>query len=220
MHIRARDRNYGSAFSMIYPIPRPVKQPRHRLRRNLVVEEANAIETVDQRAQMLLDPFRTRILGLLREYVDARIEFASERDEQGLQASTARAKQLQSQMWQEDVALVGQYANLRISPIFAQSLGILADLSEERLTAYERRILGTIWFVLILISVLTCFVVGYSMGRRLFLAMFVLPLTVAIVFSLVLVLDNPRTGFIRIEQQSMQRLQLDLRTNAVPNSNQ
>jgi len=39
-----------------------------------VVEEANAIETVDQRAQMLPDPFRTRILGLLREYVDARIE--------------------------------------------------------------------------------------------------------------------------------------------------
>ncbi|HTU47001.1 MAG TPA: hypothetical protein VMF91_18210 [Bryobacteraceae bacterium] len=74
--------------------------------------------------------------------------------------------------------------------------------------------------MLILISVLTCFVVGYSMGRRLFLAMFVLPLTVAIVFSLVLELDNPRTGFIRIEQQSMQRLQLDLRTNAVPNSNQ
>ena len=104
--------------------------------------------------------------------------------------------------------------------MFAQSLGSLADLSEERLAAYERRIPGTIWFVLALISVLTCFVVGYSMRSRLFLAMFVLPLTVAIVLSLVSELDSPRTGFIRVEQQSMQRLQLDLKTNVVPNQEQ
>jgi hypothetical protein len=195
----------------------PMTLPHYEQRRNLVIEEANAIGTVDQRAQMLPQPFGGRIRELLREYVDARIEFASERDDYGVQASTARAKDLQNQMWQQDVAAVGQYPNLGITPIFAQSLGSLADLNEERLAAYERRIPGTIWFVLTLISVLTCFVVGYSMGRRLFLAMFVLPLTVAIVLSLVSELDSPRTGFIRVEQQSIQRLQLDLRTNPLPN---
>jgi hypothetical protein len=188
----------------------PMTLPHYEQRRELVIEEANAIGTVDQRAQMLPQPFQGRIRDLLRQYVDARIAFASERDTQGVLASTARARQLQTQMWQQNVAMLGQYPNLAIAPIFSQSLGTLGDLSEERLAAYERRTPSTIWFVLALISVLTCFVVGYSMRRRLFLAMFVLPLTVAIVLSLVSELDNPRTGFIRIAQESMHRLQQDL----------
>jgi hypothetical protein len=60
------------------------------------------------------------------------------------------------------------------------------------------------------ISVLAFFVVGYSMRCRLFLTMIVLPLTVAIVLSLVAELDNPRTGFVREGQRSMQRLHLAL----------
>ena len=189
----------------------PMTLPHYEQRRNLVIEEANAIGTVEQRAQMVPEPFRGKILGLLREYVDARIEFASERDEQGVRASAARAKHLQDEMWRENVAMAQQNPGLNINPIFAQSLGSLTDLNEQRLVAYETRIPGVIWFVLALISVMTCFVVGYSMGRRLLLSMFVLPLTVAIVLSLVSELDSPRTGFIRAGQESMQRLQSDMK---------
>jgi hypothetical protein len=44
--------------------------------RQLVVDEANAITTVYQRAQVLPEPFRYRILGSLHAYVDARINFS------------------------------------------------------------------------------------------------------------------------------------------------
>ena len=63
----------------------------------------------------------------------------------------------------------------------------------------------------ILISSLTSFVVGYTMRRRVWLGMLVLPLTVAIVLSLVSELDNPRAGLVRVSQQSMLRLQHDLK---------
>jgi hypothetical protein len=98
-----------------------------------------------------------------------------------------------------------------LNPSFAASLDQLADLNELRMAAYEVRIPRTIWLVLVLISVLTCFVVGFSMGRRLLVSMLVLPLTVAIVLSLVEELDSPRVGFIRVGQTSMQRLQQDLK---------
>jgi hypothetical protein len=91
------------------------------------------------------------------------------------------------------------------------ALGGLGDLIEQRLSAAEKRIPGVIWLVLILISVLNCFVVGYSMRRRLLLAMFIVPLTVAIVLALVSELDSPRSGFVHAEQLSMERLQLDLK---------
>lgn len=195
----------------------PMTLPHYEQRRELVIQEANAISTVEQRAQLLPEPSRGRIGALLRQYVDARLEFAKLLNEQAVQASSARAKVLQSEMWKESVEMVRQNPNLNTTPIFVQAVGALGDLNEERLAAFERRLPATIWFVLALISVMACFVVGYSMGRRLFLAMLVMPLTVAIVLSLVSELDSPRTGFIRVGQQSMERLQLDLRSGVPGN---
>jgi hypothetical protein len=40
-------------------------------------------------------------------------------------------------------------------------------------------------------------------------------LTVAIVLTLVSELDNPRTGFVRVNQESMQRVQSDLHAEVV-----
>ena len=48
----------------------------HYEHRRQVVTEANAITTVDQRAQTLPEPFRSEILQSVRGYVDARFEFA------------------------------------------------------------------------------------------------------------------------------------------------
>ena len=50
--------------------------PRYDLRRQLIVDEANAIGTTDLRAQMLPEPARGKSLELLRNYVDARVEFS------------------------------------------------------------------------------------------------------------------------------------------------
>jgi hypothetical protein len=176
----------------------------------------NAIATVDQRAQPLPGPFRSKILQLVREYVDARIEFAKGKlNGHTVLAAIDHAKHLQNEVLQQTVMLVQQNPNV-VTPIFAQALGGLCDLMEQRSAAAEKGIPGAIWPVLILISVLTCFVVGYSMRRRLLLAIFFVPLTVAIVLALVSELDSPRSGFIHAEQLSMERLQLDLRMEVAP----
>ena len=188
--------------------------PYYEARRDLMTQEANAIATLDERAQLLPDPYGQRVRGLLPQYVDARLEFAASEDRDEYRASAAQAGRLESAMWREIVALVRQHPDLVNGPIVAQvSLGLnsVADFRDVRLAADERRIPRTIWLVLSTISVITCFVVGYSMERRLFLAMLVLPLTVAIVLSLVSELENPRTGFIRIQQASMQRVRQELR---------
>jgi hypothetical protein len=192
----------------------PMTLPYYEARRDLMSQEANAISTVDERAQLLPDPYGQRIRDLLPQYVDARLAFAEQQDEAEVRASAAEAARLESAMWHEIVALVREHPDLVNGPIVAQvsaGLNTVADLRDARRAADERRIPGIIWLVLSAIAVLTCFAVGYSMQRRLVLAMFVLPLTVAIVLSLVAELENSRTGFIRIQQVSMQRLRLELR---------
>ncbi|HXC86525.1 MAG TPA: hypothetical protein VNU23_01990 [Candidatus Cybelea sp.] len=203
-------------LSLLLGFSFPMAQPHHEQRRQLVTDEANAIATVDQRAQMLPEPFRGKILQLLRVYVDARLEFAKgDLHDLRVQAAIDHAKHLQNEMLQQTAMLVQQNPNV-VTPLFVQALGGLGDMIEQRLAAGEKRIPSAIWLALILISVLTSLVVGYSMRHRYLLAMFVLPLTVAIVLALVSELDSPRSGFIRVEQQSMERLQLDLRMEVAP----
>ncbi len=206
----ARDR-LTVLLALLLGFSLPMALPHYEQRNQLVTDEADAISTVAQRAQMLSEPYREKILQALGEYIDARLEFASA-DLGGPQmmAAVNHAKHLQNEMWLQSVPLIPQ------TPMFAQSVDRLSDLIEERLAAAERRIPDAIWLVFILISVLACFVVGYSMRCRVLLGMLVLPLTVAIVLSLVSELDNPHAGVIRVSQKSMLRIQQDLKAQAVP----
>jgi TRAP-type C4-dicarboxylate transport system permease large subunit len=82
----------------------------------------------------------------------------------------------------------------------------MTDLSERRLAALENRIPGALWLVLIFMSALTCLLVGFSLRRKALLVILVWPLMISIVLALNADLDSPRTGLIKIGQQSMERL--------------
>ena len=194
----------------------PMALPHYEHRNQLVVDEAGALITVQERAQLLPEPFRGEIMSLLTKYVAARVEFGEAGPNQPVVLdSVHHAEQLQREMWDATARMVQQNPNA-ITPIFVQALGALPDLVEQRLAAEEKRIPVAIWLVVILISALTCFVVGFSMRERFFLGMLVVPLTVAIVLSLASELDNPRTGLVHDGQQSLQRLYLDLGTAPMP----
>jgi hypothetical protein len=187
---------------------------RYDLRKQLIVDEANAIGTTMLRAEMLAEPARSKILDLLQRYLDVRATFNEEGlHEEKLQTSLSHAKQLQDEMWEQSVA-VAQQSPTAITSIFVQSLNESIDLSERRLAALENRIPGGLWVVLIFISMLTCLLVGYSMRRRALLVMVFWPLMISIVLALNADLDSPRAGLIRIGQQSMERLQLSIRGSA------
>ena len=64
-------------------------------------------------------------------------------------------------MWQQTLMLVHPDLTL-VTPMFVQAVGQLSDLIEQRLAATEKHIPTAIWLVFILISTLSCFVVGYT----------------------------------------------------------
>ena len=211
----ARDR-LGVLLSLLLGFSLPMSLPHYEQRLQLVTDEANAISTVAQRAQMFPPSFRDRIFQLLPEYVNARLDFAkSDVDGPSMEAAVRHAQRLQNEMWQQTVAILPQNLSV-LTPTLVQAVGALGDLIEQRQAAAERRIPTAIWMAFILISLLTCFVVGFSMKSRVLLGMLVLPLTIAIVFSLASELDNPRAGLVRESQQSLLRLQQNLEAQALP----
>jgi hypothetical protein len=198
-------------LSLLLGFTLPMAQPHYDHRKELIVEEANAIGTFQLRAQLLPDPYRAKILEKLRDYLNSRVEFGKDdRNEVDVRDSLTRSKHFLGEMNAQAVDLVAHQAPNTLTPLFVQSLNELSDVTEKRLAAEENRIPTAMWLMLLLISMLTCLVTGYAMRARVLLEMLVLPLTVAIVLGLVAELDSPRTGSIRVGQRSMERLQLEL----------
>ena len=183
-------------------------------RRELVVDEADAIETTSLRAQTLPEPFRGKVLELLREYVDARLAYSSAgKGSEELDETLARTKKLQDRIWEQSLA-VAQQKDSPINSIFLQSINETFSWSEKRVAALENRVPVPIWIMLVLISMATCLLVGLDMKRRFWVTTLVWPLMICIVLTLIADLDSPYSGVIQVSQQSMRRLQQDLNTGS------
>ena len=190
--------------------------PRYDLRKQLVMDEANAIATTGLRAAMLPEAQRTEVQSLLVQYVDARIQYSRATVATGdFTAAIERSRSLQSALWQSAVEASRQ-SPTPVTTLFVASLNDTIDLSEKRLTALENRIPPSIWLMLLLIALLTCFTFGYGQRRRFWLVTVVSPLMIAIVMGLIADLDSPRSGFLRPDPRSLERVAHDLK--AAPNS--
>lgn len=203
--VAARDA-IGVLLSLLLAFTLSMVLTRYDSRKQLIVEEADAIGTTRSRAQMLAEPYRSEILALLQRYLDARSSFSDAGlDQEKVNASFSQANALLAEMWQKGVA-VAQQSPTPITSIFLQSLNETTDLSERRLAALENRIPRVLWLVLVFMSTLTCLLVGSSFRRRAFLVILVWPLMISVVLALSADLDSPRTGLIQIGQQSIERL--------------
>lgn len=179
--------------------------PRFDERRQLVVDEANAIGTTMLRAEMLPEPERSKSLDLLRQYAVVRGSFATTGPEQLLQPTKA----LQTQLWQQVVA-VTQKSQTAVIATYISALNETIDVSERRLTAFENRVPKSVWIIIVIVAVFQGFAGGFSLKRKLWFSLLAAPLVVAVLMALIADLDSPHTGLIHVEQNAMERLIKDV----------
>ena len=184
---------------------------RYEIQRGLVSEEANAIGTTYLRARLLPEPHRTEVAGLLREYVDVRLEFyAAGMDREKLQKAYDKTEQLHNRMWAEAVAAAEQDQRAVTTGLFVQSLNDVIDLHAKRVTALENRVPLPMFLMLVFVAATAMGLMGYASGttvhRNLIMTTMV-ALLIATIIALIVDLHRPRQGLIRVSQQSM----IDLR---------
>jgi len=86
-HIESARDGLNVLLSLLLGFMLPMAHPHYDQRKELIVDEANAISTAHLRAQMLPEPFRGKILGELREYLNSRTDFGrGDLDESTLRA--------------------------------------------------------------------------------------------------------------------------------------
>jgi hypothetical protein len=181
-------------------------------RKQLVLEEANAIGTTYLRTAMLPDK-REEIRALLRSYVDNRLEAVrSDR----VANEIVKSEEIQGQLWSAATAVALQHPDSIIVGLFVQSLNEVIDLHAKRVTASLRnRIPGTIWLALLTIATLSLAAMGYHsglVGTVRSLAVIVVAVTFSAVIALIADLDRPQEGSLTVSQQAL----IDVRQSMNP----
>jgi hypothetical protein len=179
---------------------------RYDVRKELEVDEANAIGTTWLRTETLAEPARSAEQQLLKDYVPVRMDFLSAgTDRVAIDRSLVRMNGLQDKMWATAVA-EGVVHRDPVSALFLASLNDTIDISEKRTAAFENRIPVAGWLLLLFMGASSSFLVGMGMSKRSRPLLIVLPLVVGAVMALILDLDSPRAGFITVQQNSMARV--------------
>ena len=187
---------------------------RYDTRKELVIEEANAIGTTYLRALLLPAAQAAETRDLLRRYVDARLEAAASGN---VAEGIARSERLHELLWRQAVTAGAAQADSVTTGLFIASLNDVIDLHAKRLAAWRNRIPGVVWVFLFVTTVLGMASMGYhaalSESRRTVAVIF-LALAFSCALTLVADLDRPREGFLIVSQQAMQDLQDSMRGDA------
>lgn len=184
---------------------------RFEVRKQLVLDEANAIGTCFLRLQLLPTPEDTEIANILREYVNVRVQYGTiGNDPRRLESLSEDTARLQKKFWARAVAYGQKDPNPVTVGLLLQSLNQTIDLESARRMAFQNHVPESVIYVNAVVGILAALLVGYTFGlngRRQIFSMCVLSLAITLVLALIIDLDRPRRGFIRVSQQPMIDLQ-------------
>lgn len=171
-------------------------------RRQVVLAEANSLGTVYLRAGYLPEAASSDVRGLLRAYAALRI---ATDDPVELRVRMTRSVEIHGELWSITEDLARATPDSDVLALFIASLNEMIDLHETRVTAgLYARVPETVLILLLLSTLLTLAMVGYNAGltlRRSPLAAVVLIVVLGAVITLVVDLDRPRDGFLKVSQQ-------------------
>ena len=176
---------------------------RYDTRKQLVLQEANAIGTAYLRAEMLPEPERSEIRNLLREYAALRMKGVTSLMTPEVMAQSGA---LHDRLWAQAVAVAEKDVDPQLRALFVQSINEVIDLDETRLTAGRNRIPDIIWLSLYSVTILTMAALGYEFGlkaERSWPVTLLLTLALMAVLGLIADLDRPQAGFLRASQQAL-----------------
>lgn len=207
-----------TVFGLILGFTFSMSANRFELRKQTMVDEANAIGTSYLRASILSEGPRKEMQGLIRQYLDARIGNYQAAFQSPVVAETnQKANELQGKIW----TLATDEARKSPTPLAASlitSLNEMIDLREKQNFGFENLVPQPVIILLIVLSLLSMTIVGLLNGattaRQITLSL-VFAIGVAATLFLVLDLDRPKRGLIKLSYESFTRLRDDLNKPAI-----
>lgn len=183
-------------------------ESRFDARRQLIVQESNAIGTAYLRIDLLPATAQPQLRDDFRTYTDARIElYRSIADHpEKVPGIVAQTSALQKKIWDQSVAacqqITGSNANATTSLVIS-SLNDVIDITTTRAVAQRTHPPLPIYIALFVLALASSLLAGFGIadpGRRHWLHTFVYAAALAVTIYTIVDLEFPRFGIIRIDR--------------------
>ena len=174
-------------------------------RRDLIVQETNAIGTAWLRVDLLPEATQPQIRNDFRGYLDARIAFYENLGPDRAKAmdQLALSEKLQTKIWAESISAAEQSSSNAVLTLVAGSLNEMIDITTTRLVALQTHPPLPIYVTLVLLAMASCLIAGFGMGdidKRPWLHTAVFALALFLTVYMIIDLEFPRVGIIRIDR--------------------
>jgi uncharacterized membrane protein YoaK (UPF0700 family) len=183
---------------------------RYQARKELVREEANLLRTAWVRADFLPDSDRIEAKNLIRDYTILRLEAVKSLDPAKVKDAMIEAAGIEHHLW--DMAVVNAWKDMNsdIAALYIESLNDVANINASRVVVgLHTRIPEGIWEVLLILTLLAMFSVGYQaaiVGSRRSWATLIMALSFSLVIVMIETLDRSHTSLIPVSQFPMEYL--------------
>jgi hypothetical protein len=183
---------------------------RFQERRELVVEEANAIGTAYLRLDLLPAAAQPALREAFRRYLDARLAgYRALPDIAAARNEAARAQTIQGEIW--NLALAASAGTQPARMLLTPALNDMFDIASTRMAAMQMHPPGVIFGLLFALALLSAVLAGYSAAGkpRDWIRILVFASTLAGAVYVILDLEYPRLGLIRVD--SFDHVLIDVR---------
>jgi len=184
------------------------------IRRDVIVDESNAIGTLSLRAGLLEEPLRGELRETLRAYTGACIALGGSRsDPEELRAARLESEALHTAIWSVvERANQPTTMNATLSSLIS-SANELIDLHELRLASVENQLPAALFLLLLAVGALAIAFLTWSFGaasQRGRTPMLLLALLVGAVLLLIMDVNRPQRGRIEVGVAPLERVEESL----------
>lgn len=172
-------------------------------RREIIVEEANAIGTAIMRCDLYPDSVRNDLRPMFKAYVDARITYYEAGiDKEKLDNSLQESQKYSDLIWERVTAFSHNKENVFPSQQMVPALNQMIDIVTTRDADRNAHVPESILWMLFLLTLAGSFVTGYGSKSRSFNWVIVIGFSIMTVMTIYLILDldRPRRGIINMDQ--------------------
>ena len=182
-------------------------------RRNLIVEEVNAIGTAYLRLDILPVEAQPGLRDSFRRYLDSRIHvYRKYPDRAAVATELENVKRAESQIWTQ--AIAAERNSAPAARLLLPALNQMFDISTKRTMAMNMHPPTAIYAMLFGLALIASMIAGYGMARaesRAWFHVIGFAAVVALVAYLILDIEHPRLGLVRVD--ALDRALVDLRAS-------
>lgn len=182
-------------------------------RRNLIVDETNAIGTAWLRLDLLPADRQQPVRDLFRKYVDARLAaYQAVPDMDAVATAAAKAEALQREIWSASVTYARETNSTPAFTLLLPALNQMIDIATTRTAATMMHPPLAVYAILGVLALVAAVFAGYGMaGRRVvsYIHRFGYAVVITVAVYLIIDFEFPRLGFIRVDAHD--QLLVDLR---------